>query len=231
MAAKFAAYAEYRRRTARFIPGEPGGRLFRMFLGWIPNRQVALAVSSAAVVVLVIGGGLAPRRYTIGRVPEDRTFAIAVWSTSPESIQRVVSTALSSPQVRQALASEPDSFFTAHLLPADYGIVNMFAGVRTDHPMFSHLAQLDQVTDLTAKMTPIVIAEVRVRDPNSVVVTVPPRRSFWGDITMPMFWRRARSSVPFSETPVSVLSCWRLFGTGFRATPSTVLKASNPISL
>jgi protein-S-isoprenylcysteine O-methyltransferase Ste14 len=238
MEAKFPEYAEYRRRTAMFIPGDPGGKLFRTFFGWIPNRSVALAVSSVVIIVLVIGAGLALRRYTIGRsatelLPEDRTFAIAVWPTSQENMQRVVSTALAAPGVRQALASEPDAFFTAHLLPADYGMVSMFADVGTDHRMFSHLAprrfaylltfvfpyfqhdqkerimgtpeadykvvfsrvdepgrhlaRLNQVTDLTAKMTPIVIAEVRAGDSAPVAVTVPPRRSFWGDITMPMF--------------------------------------------
>jgi protein-S-isoprenylcysteine O-methyltransferase Ste14 len=238
MAAKFPDYAEYRRRTAMFIPGEPGGRLFHMFFGWIPNRKVGLVVSSAVVIALVIGGGVVLRRYTIARATtevllEDRTLAIAVWPTSPETIERVVSTALSAPRVQQAVASEPDSFFTAHLLPADYGMVNMFADVGTDHRMFSRLAprrfaylldfvfpyfehdrkeqimgsprgnykvvfsrvdepgrrltQLDQVTDLTAKMTPIVIAEVRVDDSTPVAVTIPPRRSFWGDIAMPMF--------------------------------------------
>jgi hypothetical protein len=57
---------------------------------------------------------------------------------------------------------------------------------RVDEPG-RRLTKLDQVTDLTAKMTPIVIAEVHVGDSTPVAVTVPPRRSFWGDITMPMF--------------------------------------------
>ncbi|HKS95327.1 MAG TPA: hypothetical protein VJV74_04245, partial [Terriglobia bacterium] len=50
---------------------------------------------------------------------------------------------------------------------------------------------VEHVTDLTAKMTPVVIAEVRTQsaggDPTLEAVTIPPRRSFWGDITMPMF--------------------------------------------
>ena len=50
---------------------------------------------------------------------------------------------------------------------------------------------LAQVTDLSAKMTPIVIADIRAGasggDPRLEKVVVPPRHSFWGDITMPMF--------------------------------------------
>src|SRR5437667_10586775 len=38
MEAKFPEYTDYRGRTAMFIPGEPGGKLFRLAFGWTPNR-------------------------------------------------------------------------------------------------------------------------------------------------------------------------------------------------
>jgi protein-S-isoprenylcysteine O-methyltransferase Ste14 len=242
MEAKFPDYAGYRKRTAMFLPGEPGGKLFRLFFGWIPNRSAALAVSSAVIAGLVMGSALVLRRYTIGHsatelLPEDRTLAIAVWPMPGEKIQQVVSVALRDDRVRGALEKEPDAVFTAHILPQDYGMVNMFADVGTDHRMFSRLSPhrfayllsfvfpffehhrkdrimgspqdnyrvvfsrvdkpgrppltIDQVTDVTAKMTPVVIADLVAKDQNLqsplTGVVVPPRRSFWGDITMPMF--------------------------------------------
>jgi protein-S-isoprenylcysteine O-methyltransferase Ste14 len=242
MEAKFPEYADYRRRTAMFIPGEPGGRLFRLLFGWIPSRPVALAVSSLVIVAVFIGGGVLLRRYTIGHaatdlLPEDRTLAIAIWPMPAEKIQQVVAVALHDPRVSSALEKEQGAVFTAHVLPKDYGMVNMFADVGTNHRMFSHLSPrrfkylltfvfpffehrmknaimgspennyqvifsrvdepghpsitVEHVTDLAAKMTPVVIAEVLTKtegaDPTLVAVTVPPRRSFWGDITMPMF--------------------------------------------
>ena len=143
--ARFPAYAEYRRRTAMFIPGNPGGRLFRVFFGWISNRSTALAVSSALMILLVIGSALALRRYTIGQsatelLPQDRTMAIAIWPMPGEKIQQVVSAALSDERVRSALEKEPGAVFTAHILPQDYGMVNMFADVGTDHRMFSRVS-------------------------------------------------------------------------------------------
>jgi hypothetical protein len=57
---------------------------------------------------------------------------------------------------------------------------------RVDEPGNSHLA-VSKVTDLSAKMTPIVIANVSGASPSVESVIIPPRRSFWGDITMPMF--------------------------------------------
>jgi len=238
MEAKFPEYAAYRQRTAMFIPGEPGGRLFRLFFGWIPNRNLALTVSSAAVIVVAISGGLALRRYTIGHaatklLPEDRTLAIAIWPMPEEKIRGVVAAAMRDPRVPAALDKEQGAAFTAHVLPENYGMVNMFADVGTDHRMFSRLSPrrfmyllsfvfpyfdhhrkdrimgtpgdqykvifsrvdkpgrpelpVEHVTDLTAKMTPVVIAEVDGSGPAPTNVVVPPRRSFWGDITMPMF--------------------------------------------
>jgi len=231
-------YAEYRQRTGMFLPGNPGGKLFRLLFGWIPSRGLALGASSAVIVVLVLGGALALRRYTIGHattelLPDDNMMAIAVWPTSPDEIQQVVSAALQNEKVRAALENESGAAFTAHLLPKDYGMVNMFADVGTDHRMFSkvsahrlasvvgfaipsvdsHLKNrimgtaqdnykvvfsrvdepgnsqlpVSKVTDLSAKMTPVVIANVDGSTPRVESVVIPPRRSFWGDITMPMF--------------------------------------------
>jgi hypothetical protein len=131
------------------------------------------------------------------------------------------------------MAKEDGAAFTAHLLPRDYGMVNMFADVGTNHRMFSKVSvrrlaswagfavpsvdpahkhrimgtpednykvvfsrvdepgnsqlPVSKVTDLSAKMTPVVIANVDGSGPTIEDVMIPPRRSFWGDITMPMF--------------------------------------------
>jgi protein-S-isoprenylcysteine O-methyltransferase Ste14 len=231
-------YAAYRQRTGMFLPGNPGGKLFRLLFGWIPNRSLALGASSAVIVIVVIGGALALRRYTISHaatqlLPAERMMAIAIWPTPSDKIEQVVLVALQDERVRTALDSEPGAAFTAHLLPRDYGMVNMFADVGTDHRMFSKISArrlasvagfaipsvdphhknrimgtaqdnykvvfsrvdepgnsqlpVSKVTDLSAKMTPIVIANVGGATPTVESVVIPPRRSFWGDITMPMF--------------------------------------------
>lgn len=236
--AKHPEYAEYRQRTAMFIPGNPGGKLFKWCFGWIGDPASARAVASAVIVAGVIGGALVLRRYTIGHsatavMPEDRAMAIAVWPMPPEKIQGVVSAALGDPRVRAALEKEPHAAFTAHVLPADYGMVSMFADVGADHRMFTRLrpgrfryllsfvfpffaprlkeaimgspqdnykvvfSRVDspgqsplpvlEVTGLEAKMTPVVIADVGGAQLGIQNVVIPPRRSFWGDITMPMF--------------------------------------------
>jgi len=57
---------------------------------------------------------------------------------------------------------------------------------RVDEPGKSELP-IGKVTDMSAKMTPVVIANVGGENPTVESVQIPPRRSFWGDITMPMF--------------------------------------------
>ncbi len=238
MEAKHPEYAAYRGRTAMFLPGNPGGKLFKLLLGWIPNRAAALAISAVGVIALGIGGGLLLRRYTIAHtataaLPQARTLAIATWPMPPAKIRQVVSAALEDPRVERALAKQPGAVFAAHVLPADYGMVNMFADVGINHRMFSHLSasrfkylvgfvfpflvkhrrrrimgtpensykvvfsRMDEpgrrhlavsnVLDLSARMTPVVIADVSGSPPSLDAVVIPPPRSFWGDITMPMF--------------------------------------------
>lgn len=238
MEAAHPEYAEYRQRTSMFIPGNPGGRLFRSFFGWIPNAAVGRVAASVVIVALVLGSALLLRRYTIGHsattlLPEERTLAIAIWPMPPEKIEHVLAVALHDGRVRAALDKEPGAAFTAHLLPEDYGMVNMFADVGTDHRMFSRFSlnrfkyllsflfpfldrqlktrimgspqdnykvifscvngpdrsplPVGSVTDLAAKMTPVVIADIQGRSSTLKDVVIPPRRSFWGDITMPMF--------------------------------------------
>src|SRR5260370_29823956 len=102
----------YRQPTALVIPGNPGGKLFRISFSWITNRSAALAASAGVVTVLVIGSGLFLRHYTISHaatelLPEDRTLAIAIWPLPKAKIQHVVSVALRDGRLRSPLEWEP----------------------------------------------------------------------------------------------------------------------------
>ncbi len=238
MVAKHPQYAEYSRRTAMFVPGNPGGHLFQWLFGWFPNRAVALVALSAVVPFVVIGSALSFRHFVIAHVttkalPEYRTLAIAVWPMPIDQLGTVVQAALADQRVQSALEKEPGAVFTSHVLPADYSMVDMFADVSTDHRMFGGLSAgffkylgglvlpflrkhhknrlmgtpqdnyqivfsrvdgpdqrpvaISGITGLETKMTPIVVVDLSGDQPSVRSVFLPPRRSFWGDVTMPMF--------------------------------------------
>jgi hypothetical protein len=58
-------YAEYVRGTGMFLPGNPGGRVYRLLFGGLPDQRLAhrLAVGSSVFVLLIAGIGL--RGYTL----------------------------------------------------------------------------------------------------------------------------------------------------------------------
>jgi len=57
---------------------------------------------------------------------------------------------------------------------------------RVDGPD-GHPLPLENIFDLSAKMTPVYVADVNVASAQVGTTIDPPRRSFWGDVKMPIF--------------------------------------------
>jgi len=233
----YPGYAEYMRSTGMFLPGDPGGRIFKLLFGGTHDQRMAarLAMVSSACVILLAGAGL--RAYTLGHLSRStdtaNTEIISVYSMTPEDMQRVVALALSDSRVRGALEHDRSATFVVHILPHDYGMIGMFADVGSHHMRpgnmrlsgFKYLAgcllpfldvhqrtdlmgsdgpqhrlvfsrvdgpdgrpvPLEQVFDLSAKMTPVYVADVNSVSGHVGDTIDPPRQSFWGDVKMPIF--------------------------------------------
>ena len=233
----YPGYAEYMRSTGMFLPGDPGGRIFKLLFGGMHDQRMAarLAMVSSACVILLAGAGL--RAYTLGHLSRStdtaNTEIISVYSMTPEDMQRVVALALSDSRVRGALEHDRSATFVVHILPHDYGMIGMFADVGSHHMRpgnmrlsgFKYLAgcllpfldvhqrtdlmgsdgpqhrlvfsrvdgpdgrpvPLEQVFDLSAKMTPVYVADVNSVSGHVGDTIDPPRQSFWGDVKMPIF--------------------------------------------
>jgi protein-S-isoprenylcysteine O-methyltransferase Ste14 len=230
-------YGEYMRSTGMFLPGNPGARVFKLLFGGMHDRRLAarLAIVSSAFVLLLAGVGL--RAYTLGHLSRSTDTAnmeiISVYPMTPEAMQHVVALALSDSRVEEALTRERSATFVVHILPHDYGMIGMFADVRS-HPMrpgnihlsgFKYLAGCllpfldvherrdlmgsegqdyrlvfsrvdgpdgrpvpsEQIFELSAKMTPVYVADVNSVSGHLSATIDPPRRSFWGDVKMPIF--------------------------------------------
>jgi hypothetical protein len=230
-------YAEYMRGTGMFLPGNPGGRLFKLLFGGMQDQRLAarLAVVSSACMILLAGAGL--RAYTLGHLSRTtdsaNTEIISVYSMPPEDMQRVVALALSDARVQGALQHERSATFVVHILPHDYGMMGMFADVGSHHMrpgnirlsgfkylvaclfpfldvhqrtdlmgsdsqeyrlIFSRVdgpdgrpVPLEQILELSAKMTPVYIADVNSVSGHVGETIAPPHQSFWGDVKMPIF--------------------------------------------
>ena len=230
-------YAEYVRGTGMFLPGNPGGRVYGLLFGGLPEQRLAhrLAIGTSALVLLIAGIGL--RRYTVEHISHSIDAAnvevISVYPMTPEEMQHVVAPALADSHVQAALQREQYATFVVHLLPHDYGMIGMFADVESHHmrpgnvrlSRFKYLAgcllpfldvhqrtdlmgsdgqehrlvfsrvdgpdgrplPLERIFDLSAKMTPVYIADVNSASGQVSETIDPPRRSFWGDVKMPIF--------------------------------------------
>jgi protein-S-isoprenylcysteine O-methyltransferase Ste14 len=231
------SYVDYMRRTGMLLPGNPGGRLYRLLLGGLPDQRLAhqLALASLLVLVLLLGYGL--HAYTVRHIARIAVSPdmeiVSVYPMPFSTMQRLASLAMSDPSVQQALLREGQATFVAHVLPHDYGMIGMFADIGTHHmapgnvrlSRFKYLCgwllpfldsrvrtdlmgsdgqeyrvvfsrvddprgqpvPKDQLFDLSAKMTPVYVADVNAATRQVGRTIDPPRRSFWGDVKMPIF--------------------------------------------
>jgi protein-S-isoprenylcysteine O-methyltransferase Ste14 len=230
-------YAEYMGSTGMFLPGNPGGHLFRVLFGGIQDRQLAarLAMMISACMILLAGAGL--RAYTVGHLSRSidapNTEIISVYSMAPEAMHQLVALAFSDSRVQRALENDKSATFVIHILPHDYGMIGMFADVGSHHMrpgnirlsgfkylagcllpfldvhqrtdimgsegrqyrlLFSrvdspdgHPVPLERIFALSAKMTPVCVADVDTVSGHVGQTITPPRQSFWGDVKMPIF--------------------------------------------
>jgi len=233
-------YKRYYGQTAMFIPGNPGGKLFRLIFGGLRNQTLARGLGVALILIISLATGFALRAYTIASaekvsIPEAKTLAISGWPQGQATIERMVRLALDKTSIRNRLEAEGAGSYTAHLLPADYGMTNMFTDLEGDPQMWSARRMgrfgralvgflfpfaapdlktrimggpmdryrlvfsrvdgpgqawlpLSRVTEAGAKMTAVVVVDIdAAKNQIDKIILDPPRRSFWGDITMPMF--------------------------------------------
>ncbi|PYV95780.1 MAG: hypothetical protein DMG89_20155 [Acidobacteria bacterium] len=231
------SYADYMRHAGMFLPGNPGGRLYRLLFGSLRDQKLAHRLALMILLVLVLLAGFGLRAYTVRHIARTVTLpnmeVVSVYPTTSTAMHQISSLALSDPSVQQAIRREGDAMFVAHLLPRDYGMIGMFADVG-DHHMtpgnirlsrFTYLCDwllpfLDshvrtdlmgsngqeyrvvfsrvdtpggqpvsptRLLGLSAKMTPVYIADVNVPAHRVNRTIDPPRRSFWGDVKMPIF--------------------------------------------
>ncbi|UCD90929.1 MAG: isoprenylcysteine carboxylmethyltransferase family protein [Desulfobacterales bacterium] len=128
------SYAVYMQRTAMFVPGEPGGKIFRAFFGWIKSPTLALAVGYGVTLFFALLMAFGLRHYTISQIstiylPKKQITVISILPHSDEAIQEALDVAYQDSLITTILSNyrqKGHKGFLVHLMPVDYMMQGLF---------------------------------------------------------------------------------------------------------
>jgi protein-S-isoprenylcysteine O-methyltransferase Ste14 len=130
-----AGYAAYKQRTAMFLPGEPGKKIFRVFLGRIKSPHLALAVGYGLILFFAILAAFGLRRYTISQIstiylPEKRITVVSVLPRSDQAMKDILDVVYKDSRIASILSeyrqNEGHKGFLVHLMPMHYMMQGLF---------------------------------------------------------------------------------------------------------
>jgi len=119
-------YADYMAHTWMFLPGEPGGILYRRLFGRIRSRVAGLALVYLVSLGLAVGGAFALRTYSLERLPRTAvadTALISVYPRPSEQLTELYSVALQDTGVTAFLANQPTSL--VYVMPGDFFLTGL----------------------------------------------------------------------------------------------------------
>lgn len=131
------AYASYMARTWMFLPGEPGGRLFRRLFGGLGSRGLGLLLLAIFVCGATLGAAFALRAYTLNRLPELSSGEMRVVSVYPRprrEIAQLYRLADAQPEVQRAIAAK--QLHLVYLMPGDFFLTGL---ILREGPRFSEV--------------------------------------------------------------------------------------------
>jgi protein-S-isoprenylcysteine O-methyltransferase Ste14 len=134
MIAKHPEYLEYMKKTAMFIPGNPGGKIFKLLLGWIPNQKIAKLIATVLVIIIIFGGAIGLRNLTIANIsttqlPDKHTLAVSIYPHTEQYLRDVIQQTMAHSSVRNALSGQGNVSFISHIMPGNYGMLAHFTEI------------------------------------------------------------------------------------------------------
>jgi len=116
------AYERYMAATPMFLPGEPGGRLYRLLFGRIQPKWLGIVAAYCLTMTLAVLVAFALRSHTVRTLPmvqvADSRLIVSVFPRPDQEILAVYQAALGSAQVREALQGKEAN--AVYLLPGDF---------------------------------------------------------------------------------------------------------------
>jgi protein-S-isoprenylcysteine O-methyltransferase Ste14 len=128
------SYAAYMQRTAMFVPGEPGKKISRVFLGWIKSPKWALAAGYGFILFFALLVAFGLHQYTMSQIstiylPEKQITAVSILPRSNQAIKDTLDAAYEDSIITSILSKyrqEGHKGFLVHLMPAQYMMQGLF---------------------------------------------------------------------------------------------------------
>lgn len=120
------SYEEYMEQSWMFLPGQPGGRLFRLFFGWINPRWLALTICYLVVMTASVAIAMGLRSYALEQLPQvhvDGLQLVSVYPRPKAELTRIYAIARQSPEVEEYLAHTPIQL--AYIMPGDFFLTGL----------------------------------------------------------------------------------------------------------
>ncbi len=129
------SYRTYMERTAMFLPGEPGAKIFRFLFGWLRSKKLALGLAYGLCLVLFTAGAFGLHAFTISKtsiiyIPGKKLTAVSVIPQTDESMQRIIDIAFQDSAFSgaiQNLQQQGHTGFMVHIMPRQYRMQALFA--------------------------------------------------------------------------------------------------------
>lgn len=119
-------YQEYMARTWMFLPGEPGGRLFRGMFGHLGRRRLGLSLLALLVFGLALGGAFGLRSYSLHHLPQARVGEMRLVSVYPRAmpeVEKLYALASTQEAVQKTVAAK--QLHLVYVIPGDFFLTGL----------------------------------------------------------------------------------------------------------
>ncbi len=117
-----AEYEKYMAATPMFLPGNPGGRFYARFFGWLRPKWLGFVLFYGLSLSVAVGLALTLRAYTVSRLPVARTGEMTLVSVFPRpaaELETLFGSIRADEKAGRFLAENP-SVNLAYVMPGDF---------------------------------------------------------------------------------------------------------------
>ncbi len=115
-------YEKYMKDTPMFLPGEPGGKIYKALFGWIHPKGLGLFVTYCVTLLLSISLAMGIRSYTVRNlqtVTINGTTFLSVFPRPADEIKAIYQAIVSSKEF-QKIAATGEQTNLAYIFPGDF---------------------------------------------------------------------------------------------------------------